>query len=294
MKNTILVLGASGSVSLEAARQLAKKEFEVFVGTKNLTKAVLMNIPGVKFRHFDYTDPLTYDAVFEGIESVLLVSPPVSMKLHSLVEAVIDQAINMNVQQIVNVSMLGIGDDKHPMRIIERRIEDSGLMYSILRPNCYMQNFNTYFKNSILSEDKIKAPVGNTKTSFIDIRDVAEIAVKLITNHFQENKTFILTGDQAITMKEAARIISSSLNRDIKYEIINENDYSDYLADSGINNSVAEQFFCLCQFINQGWNSVVTGDVEFLLGRKPISFETYAYDFRGEWMPKKAEKKVSI
>lgn len=290
MERKVLIIGAAGIVTLEAAKILAARNFQVFVGVKNLTRAGLIEIPGVKYRYFDYTDPLTYISVFEDIKKVILVSPPAHLNLHELTIEVINQGVEAGIEQIVNISSLGIADSQNPMRQIERRIEELDIEYSIIRPNCFMQYFNIFFKNAIVSEDIITAPIGDFKTSFIDARDVAEVAAQLISRDNLENKTFSLTGGKALSMEEIASIFSKSLGRKITYKKIGEMEYLDYLERNGLTNMSGKHFICLCQYLNNSWNSIVTGDIGFLLNRNPSTFENYVSDYINEWQRESEEK----
>ena len=114
--------------------------------------------------------------------------------------------------------MLGV--EKNPIvphRKIEEFIRNLDFQYTFLRPNFFMQNLNTTHREDILIRNELFIPVGKAKTSFIDTRDIAEIAAISLTEEEHINKTYTLTGHEAITYDEVASIMSDVLNRNIHY-----------------------------------------------------------------------------
>jgi uncharacterized protein YbjT (DUF2867 family) len=81
-----------------------------------------------------------------------------------------------------------------PLRKAERHLEASGLAYNVIRPNWFMQNFNTFWLHGIQTAGQIFLPVGQAKGSFIDARDIAAVAAVLLTSDAFDNRDFDLTG----------------------------------------------------------------------------------------------------
>jgi uncharacterized protein YbjT (DUF2867 family) len=283
MKKNILVIGATGTVSYEVLKVLAHYDVNVRLGVRNPDRAQAMELPKVEIKQFDYCDPESHDDVFEDIDTWLLVSPPANFRLQKCVSTVIDHAGNMGIKQIVNISKLGIQDDNHPMRMIEDHIENSGMNYTFLRPNCYMQYFNTYFRQIILDEGSIKLPAGRAKTSFVDIRDVAEAAAMLLNRDSQENKTYQLTGVKAYTIEQVANMISEVCGKEIAYNEISEEDFEMLLKLDGWEDLAVDQAITLCRFVRQGWNAAVTSGIFDILGREPRTFHNYVRDYAPFW-----------
>jgi uncharacterized protein YbjT (DUF2867 family) len=283
MRKNVLVIGATGIVSYEVLKVLAHYDVNVRLGVRNPDRAQAMELPKVELMQFDYCDPESHDDVFEGIDSWVLISPPANFRLQKCVNTVIDRAKNMGIKQIVNISKLGIQDDNHPMRIIEDHIENSGLEYTFLRPNCYMQYFNTYFRQIIIDEGSIKLPAGNAKTSFVDIRDVAEAAAHLLNRDYQENKTYQLTGIKAYSISKVAELLSEVAGTNIDYTEISEEDFEMLLKLDGWEDLAIQQALMLCRFVRQGWNAAVTSGVFEILGREPRTFHNYVRDYAPFW-----------
>ena len=283
MDKSILVIGAKGNVCLETIKILSQKVVHTKVGARDTERARKMKLPNTEIFQFDYCKPETFGSIFKNVDNWLLVSPPAYLNIHNCVKKVIDHAKENGVKNIVNISQLGIQNDEHPMRIIEDHIENSGINYTFLRPNCYMQYFNTYFRNSIIEDNAIKLPAGNAKTSFVDMRDVAESASKLLLEDELKNKTFRLTGSEALNLYSIAEIFTEILARKIDYFEITEEQYRILLQFEGWRNKPINESIELCRFVKQGWNSVVTEGVIDILGKEPRKFKEYVYDHINFW-----------
>ncbi|OGU56480.1 MAG: hypothetical protein A2V66_05800 [Ignavibacteria bacterium RBG_13_36_8] len=283
MKKGILAIGASGTVCLEVIKKLSEKGINVRVGSKNPEKAKAMGLKNVDIFPFDYSKQETFEQIFEGIEKWFLVSPSPAYKLHETVFKVIDEAKKKGVKQVVNVSMMGINKADHPFWLIEDYIASKGFDFSVLRPNCYMQHFNDFLRGCFKEECMIKVPAGNSKVSFVDMRDVAEVAVQLITGESQKNKTYSLTGDKAYNLQEVAQIFSEVLGREIKYLSISNEEYEEILVDLGFSDPAIQEAFLLCDQVKNGLNSIVTSDIFNLLGREPTTIKQFAADYAELW-----------
>jgi len=283
MKKNILVIGAAGNVCLEVIKVLGKKNVNIRVAARHPERAKNMDLPDCEIAVFDYLKPATFENICQGIDSLLIVSPPAHLNLQDNVKQVIDNAKNAGIKNIINISTMGIQDDSHPMRIIEDYIENSEINYTFLRPNCYMQYFNTFFKKSILEDDLIQAPAGKAKTSFVDMRDVGEAAGELLTEDILKNRTYQLTGNQALNLENIALILSEELGREIKYNEITEEDYRLLLKSEGWMDVSINASISLCRFVKQGWNAMITSGINDILGREPRTFKEYAQNYMKFW-----------
>jgi uncharacterized protein YbjT (DUF2867 family) len=283
MDKSVLVIGAKGNVCLEVVKILTKMGVDVIVGARNTERAKAMHLPHTVIHHFDYCNPETFSTIFRNVDNWLLVSPPAYLNIHNCVKKVIDHAKENGVKNIVNISQLGIQNDEHPLRIIEEHIENSGMNYTFLRPNCYMQYFNTYFRPSIIEDNAIKLPAGSAKTSFVDVRDVAEAASKLLMQDELKNKTYRLTGSEALNMYSIAEIFTEVLLRKIDYFEITEEQYRMLLHFDGWLEKSIDESVGFCRFVKQGWNSVITDGIFDILGKDPIPFKKYVRDYAKYW-----------
>jgi uncharacterized protein YbjT (DUF2867 family) len=289
MAKNILVIGAAGNVCIEAVKLLADKDVKLRIACRDPEKAKSMNIPHSEFKNFDYLNDESFKELFNDIESWLLVSPPSHLNLHYQVGKMVGLAVQAGVKNIVNVSALGIQDDNHPMRQIEQYIEDSGMHYTFIHPNCYMQNFNMYFKQSIIEEDAIRLPAGKAKTSFVDLRDAGEVAEIELMKGELSNKTYELTGPDALNLFNIADIFSDGLGRKIEYKEVDEDEYKAILQMDGWYDASIDASINLCRYVKQGWNAIITTGVYDILGREPKTFKEYVHDYNNQWAVPVAE-----
>ena len=130
-------------------------------------------------------------ASFNGVSKVFLLNP-YSRNLVSQVQNAVRVAQRANVKQIVRLS----GMDASPSagyRIArlhgeaEQFIEHSGIPYTFLRPNMFMQNF-AFIAATIKDQGRIYLPIGDGKVSYIDVEDVAAVAASVLMNDTYEGK----------------------------------------------------------------------------------------------------------
>src|SRR5260370_19438183 len=137
----------------------------------------------------------------------------------ALANAFVDAAKRAGVRHVGKLS--AIGADAAPLYTFgkwhaanEQHIRESGLAFTFLRPNSFMQNFITYFQPH---DGTIYLPWGNGKASFVDTRDIAAVAAEALTSDGHEGKTYTLTGPAALGIAEVASILSEGAGREINY-----------------------------------------------------------------------------
>jgi uncharacterized protein YbjT (DUF2867 family) len=147
-----------------------------------------------------------------------------------------------------------------------------------------MQNLNTTHRQEIRENSEIFVPVGNAKTSFIDVRDIAEVAVTALSGSGYENKALDLTGPEAIDYRQAAQILSEVLDRKITYR--NPSLFLFLLShlQRGTPFMFALVMTGLYLSTRNGMAVQVTQEVERITGQKPKTFRQYVQDHKIEWI----------
>jgi uncharacterized protein YbjT (DUF2867 family) len=164
--------------------------------------------------------------------------------------------------------------------VSEDYIKSSGVSYTFLRPNGFMQNFVNYNAGTINTQSAFYGSQGEGKVSHIDIRDIAAVAVKTLTQDGHQGKTYTLTGREALSNARIAEILSDDVGREIKYVNLPDEQFKQALAGAGVPEWNANALVDLQRFYREGGASEVTQDVEQLLGHKPVSFEQFSRDHR--------------
>lgn len=284
MSNKILVIGATGNVGSNLVNFLAEKGEQVRAATRHPDDYPdLANVEAVEF---DYDRPETYGPALEGVDRVYVIARNADAHADKVIIPFIDQAEAAGVDHIVLMTAMGVDQapKEVPYRKIELHLMDAGVDYTILRPNWFMQNFNPgFFLPMIKQNGGIFLPVGDAKTSLIDVRDIAAVAAVVFTEDGHKGKEYALTGGEALSYQEAADIVSEVSGRKIKYVPISDDDLRGAFKQMGFNPEQTEMMVGLFQTVRQGWTAAVTPTVSNLLGREPITFEQFARENADAW-----------
>jgi uncharacterized protein YbjT (DUF2867 family) len=166
---------------------------------------------------------------------------------------------------------------------VEKYLESSDIPYTFLRPSFFMQNLNTTHREEIQKRDEIYLPVGDGKTSFIDVRDIGAVGARVLSESGHENRFYELTGAEALDYYQVAEIFSETLGRKITYKNPNQFSFLWYTLRHGTPLPFALVMLMLYRSTRLGMAERVTGDAEQLLGRSPTSFQRYVQDYKDVW-----------
>jgi len=275
----VLVVGASGTVGSNLVKNLRAKGHDVVRATSSTT-------PGRDQVHLNLVTRVGLDQVFDGIERAFFLSPPGHTNQHELLIPLIDKAREKKLDKVVLMTAIGVNaSDEIPLRKAEIRLEQSGVPYNIIRPNWFMQNFNTYWIKGILESDTIFLPAGHeAKASFIDARDIAAVAAALLDSHQFDGQDFDLTGSESLTHDEVAELIAKVTGKPVRFQDITPEAFLDNLLEAGLPPDYAQFMLVIFGYLKQGANERRTDAVEKITGQKPIRFEQYAKDHRQAWV----------
>src|SRR2546421_12635973 len=213
----ILITGASGNVGREVAKQALAVGLKIRATFQS--PAVAANrAAGLEGVIMDYEKPETIRPVLHGVEKIFLVGPLVR-DLPALEANFIKEVRASGRKHIVKLSALGGREATFPSghRDSEENIEVSGLPFTFLRPNGFMQNLVNYNAGTIRSENAFYGCQGNGAVSIIDIRDIAAAAVIVLAATGHEGKSYALTGGESLTNEQIAEKISRVAGRKIRY-----------------------------------------------------------------------------
>ena len=286
MAEKILVTGATGKVGSELVRHLVEAGLEVKAATRR-PDLVPAGRHGVEVVELDYDATETWDAAVQWADRVFLVPPPFDPTADESLVPFLDWAVQSGARHLVLLSAMGIeARERLHLRRIEQRIERTGVAWTFLRPNIYMQNFARGFIARAIRDDGVfRLPVEDAHVSFVDSRDVAAVAAVVLSNEDHFGRAYTLTGPDSLTHREVASLISGAAGRDIAYRAIDEREMVSALLDDGWAGEQADTFSRLLAAIREGRRSAVTDDVPTLLGRRAASFAAFAADNADVWRP---------
>ena len=280
MAKTTLVTGATGTVGRDVTKLLSKKGAAVRAAVRDQAKARPRFDDGIALATFDFEDDSSFAGALDGVAKVFLLSPLMPNQVE-VANAFVDAAKRAGVRHIVKLS--AIGADASPPYTFgkwhaanEQHIRESGLAFTFLRPNSFMQNFITYFPPR---DGAIYLPWGNGKASFVDTRDISAVAAEALTSDGHEGKTYTLTGPAALGIAEVASILSETAGREIHYVDVPESAARDGMRQAGLPQWQVEPLLELHATNKQNRWTAVTADVEKVTGTPPIDFAQFARDY---------------
>lgn len=276
--STILVVGATGTVGSELSRLLASAGHIVRKATSRApTKPDQV--------HLNLLTGDGIDAAFKGVDRAFFLAPPGHSRQDLLLNPLVDAAAAHGLQKVVLMSAMGANaDEAAPLRVAERHLEASGLAYNIIRPNWFMQNFNTFWLHGILSQGQILLPVGQAKGSFIDARDIAAVAAALLVSERFNGQDFDLTGPEALDHQQVAVVLTQASGKDIGYTDISPEQMREGLLAAGLPADYAEFLLLILGYFKAGYAERKTDAVQLITGQAPRSVAQYAADYKAAWV----------
>ncbi len=280
----ILVTGANGTVGREVASRLAGHG-RVRLALRDPGRAgALPAAAGLERVRFDFLDPATFEPALQDVERVFLLRPPALARARREFGPFIAAMRRAGVSQVVFLSVRGAeGNPLLPHRQIERLLEGSGMAWTHLRPNDFMQNFTTVHRADIRDAGAVWAPAGHGRTSFVDVRDVAEAAARVLTEPGHDRRAYALTGGEALDLYEVASVLSEALGRPIAYRNPGVLAFLRHVSGSGNPVALGLVMTGVYTAARLGWAASVSPALESLIGRKPTSFRSFVADYAATW-----------
>lgn len=187
----------------------------------------------------DLAKPATLDAAMSGVDKVFLLSTPAHDE-RAWHRNAVEAAKRAGVRQLVRNSILG-ADPKSPARFVRHHgladgdLRDSGVPFTILRPNMYMHNVSMFWPPTIDPQGNYYAPVGDARISMVDVRDVAAVAFTALTESGHLGATYDLTGPEALSHAEAADKLGAALGRSVRYVPVGDEPARSAMLGAGLN-----------------------------------------------------------
>ena len=278
----ILLTGATGNNGTEILKRLPTGEVPVRAMVRNREQASVIALPHVEVVEGDFDRHATLLAALAGVERAFLLTPS-SERAESQQIAFIDAARQSGVAHVVKLSQFE-ADVNAPDRfrryhaVVEEALQASGLAYTILRPNLYMQGLLN-FRPTIATQNAFYAAAGDAKVSIVDVRDNAEVAVAALTEPGHEGKIYGLTGPQALTHAEMAECLSKALGRQVSFVDIPPEAMRDAFFGFGMPEWQVDGLVEDYAHYRRGEAEVVSSGVRDAIGKAPRSFEEFARDY---------------
>jgi uncharacterized protein YbjT (DUF2867 family) len=217
----------------------------------------------------------------KGVEAVFLASFEHPDQL-ALQANVIEAARRARVRMIARLSASS-ADPQSPDPLVanhgkgDRQLSQSGLGHVLIRPQWFNQNFLTYCPGGL-----IRLPAGQARLPFVDVRDIAAVTIKALSEPGHDRQAYVLTGAEALNHGEVAAILSEATGKRFVYEDMDPEAYRRQLIDSGASAFYADLIINLYALMRRRGTAPIHDDIRMVLGRGAIAFRQFAKDFAGD------------
>ncbi|CAN5885730.1 SDR family oxidoreductase [soil metagenome] len=283
MNTPILVTGATGTIGQALVKQLQ---------ARGATFAVMSSKPrrevgGSKTVHGDMADATSLRIAFAGVETLFLLFPYQANAVE-LARNAVQAAQAAGVKHIVRSS--GAGADANSLvaiaqmqGTIDQLIEQSGIPYTLLRPNGFMQNW-VNFSAAQIKAGAYAAPNGDGAISVIDVRDIADVAATVLTHPAAHvGKAYTLSGGEALSTAQQLAMISAAAGHPVRYDDISEAQAKAAMLGWGMDAQVVTWTLSLSYVYKQGWGASISPDVQALTGHPPRRFADFVAENAAAW-----------
>jgi uncharacterized protein YbjT (DUF2867 family) len=259
-----LVLGGTGKTGRRVAQRLAARGVPTRIGSRSGTPP------------FEWDDTATWAAALHEVAAVYIVYYP-DLAFPAAAETIRSfarTAVAHGVRRLVLLS--GRGEEE--AEVSERAVQESGAEWTVVRASWFSQNFSEHFLLEPVLSGVIALPAGDVAEPFVDIDDVADVAVAALTEDGHEEQVYEVTGPRLLTFADAADEIAKATGRDIQYRSVTTAEYVAAAVDYGVPAEEVEPLAELFTRVLDGRNANLTDGVKRALGREPRDFAEYARD----------------
>lgn len=262
--STVLVLGGTGKTGRRVAARLGDLGVPVRLGSRSASPA------------FDWEDPATWDAALDGVAAVYVCFVPdlAVPSAAGVVGAFVDRARAAGVQRLVLLS----GRGEEGAEVCEQLVLTSGIPATVVRAAWFDQNFSEYYLVDGVLAGEVVLPAGDVTEPFVDVDDLADVAVAALTQDRHAGEVYEVTGPRLLTFAQAVDEIAAASGRTVRYVEVPVADYTAEMTAAGAPDDEVWLLGYLFTTVLDGRNSHLADGVQRALGRAPRDFAEYARD----------------
>ena len=272
--NQVLVLGATGKTGSRVAERLSAHEVSVRTAARSEADA-----------RFDWDNQATWEQTLRGATGLYLVSPILRIDFAGLVGRFLDQAERAGVRHVTYLSAYGM--EHAPAAVALRAVEldlaaRGSLTSTVIRPAWFMEDFSETFLQPV--NDEIVVPAGDGAEAFVSVEDIAAVVVVTLTEpETHAGRAYAPTGPQALTIAEAAAMISAAAGRTITYRDTHREQWIAAVVSTGIPAEYAAVLRPLTATVASGNGARPNSDVLDVTGAAPVTFAEFAARTAPAW-----------
>jgi uncharacterized protein YbjT (DUF2867 family) len=285
MSGRVLVIGATGTVGGALVSELRRVGAEVRGATRDPAAAAARDLlPADAWVPFDLERPETFPGALAGVDRVFLVARPGDDAPERTALPLLAEMARQGVRHVVDLSALGAEQrEEFGLRKVERALEASGMAWTHLRPNWFMQVFTGGPLHADLRRTgAFHLAAGDARVSYVDARDIAAVAAAALTRPAHEGHAYTLTGPAGLTGAEVAAALSAAAGRPLDYVALDE-EVARQALTAALGARWAERLVGFYRLVRAGWCAPVSPAVEQVLGRPPVAFADFAREHAAAW-----------
>lgn len=278
----ILITGASGNIGIELCRLLAEAGIPARAMCRKETQLQQFRELSLDSVLADFEQPETLRKAMHGCEQMFLLTAP--NPSHTETEKLmIDIAMEKGIKYIIRLST---ADANLSAKLsyarshaeIDHYLRSKPINWTILRPTGFMQNFIE--SSHPISKGFLPHMMGKGQLSYIDVRDIALVAMRILTEDIHKKAIYYLTGPQSLTVKQVAALLTETLVHEVNEVKSSEAEMRKALKYAGLSDwhidTLIDQFITVAG----GYEIDVTEEVERLTGHSPRTFTQFATDYK--------------
>ncbi|HEY0245754.1 MAG TPA: SDR family oxidoreductase [Mucilaginibacter sp.] len=285
--SNILVTGATGHLGKAVTESLLKKTnaANISILVRDAAKASAFKTQGINVLVGDYDNYDSLVAAFKGIDKIYMVSGNDIANRIQQQDNVVNAAKEAGVKSIAYTSFQRKNEtESSPIAFIaaghlntEAKLKASGLTYTILEHGIYADMIPIFAGEKLLENKTIYLPAGDGKTAYALRTDQAEAGANVLLDETGKyaNKRLTLVGSEALSWSEIAAIITQVTGQEIAYVSPSAEEFTNTLTKAGVPAEYIGLFASFSTAAKQGEFESVTGDLEILLNRKPVTVAAY-------------------
>jgi uncharacterized protein YbjT (DUF2867 family) len=260
-KKEILVIGSKGKTGSRIFQRLTERNWPVRAGSRSADPS------------FDWYNDTTWAAALENIYAVYITFQPdlAAPGSADIISRFTKLAANSGVKKLVLLS----GRGEPEAQECEQIVINAGLDWTIIRASWFAQNFSESFALESILAEYVELPAGNIGEPFIDVDDIADIAVAALTEEGHDGELYEVTGPRLLTFQQAVKEIGDATGRPIIYKQVTMEEYSSMLAEYQVPGEYISLLSYLFTEVLDGRNASVCDGVERALGRKATDFSEF-------------------
>lgn len=257
-----LVIGGTGKSGHRVAKRLMEMGREVRIGSRS-------SLPS-----FDWDRDQGWSAALDGVTNLYITySPDLAMPgAVDAIQVLVQRAKQAGAKRLVLLS----GRGEKEAQACEQIVIKSGLEWTVVRASWFSQNFSEGAFIEMVLGGTITLPAGNTPEPFVDVDDIADVAVAALTENGHNGEIYEVTGPRLMTMADIAADLSNATGREIAYVDVPHAAFIEELSNSGAPKDVVWMLDYLFSTVLDGRNAHLTDGVKRALGRPPKDFADYA------------------